>query len=184
VAPLSRRERSLVGLGLAAAVVVATYLYVVEPWLIRQRATAELIPAREATLERRRRLIAQHDRLAIEKDALGGQIAATAARLLTGPTPPLGASELQRVVKDAAASAGAEVRSERVLPAVDLSGLREVPIELTVAGTLRETVAWLAELERTPRLITIKDVKIRLVAPGQPRELVTTIVVSGYLGPS
>lgn len=181
---LTRRERSLVGLGLGAAVLVATYLSLVEPLLIRQRATAELIPAREATLERRRRLIAQHDLLAAERDALGAQIEAAAARLLTGPTPPLAASELQRVVKDAAASAGVEMRSERVLPPADLSGLLDVPIELTVAGTVRETVTLLAELERATRLVTIKDVKIRLVAPGQPRELVTTIVVSGYLRPS
>lgn len=76
------------------------------------------------------------------------------------------------------------MRSERVLPAADLGGLLEIPIELTVAGSIRETVALLAQLDRTTRLLTVKDVRIRLVAPGQPRELMTTLTVSGYLRPS
>jgi Tfp pilus assembly protein PilO len=70
------------------------------------------------------------------------------------------------------------------MPPVDLAGLQEVPIELTVAGTIRETVGMLYQIERTPRLLTVKDVKLRVVAVGQPRGLLTTIVVAGYLLPA
>ena len=55
------------------------------------------------------------------------------------------------VVKDVAASASVEVRSERVMPPADMAGLQEVPIELTVAGSIRETVALLYQIERTPK---------------------------------
>ena len=113
--------------------------------------------------------------LAIEKQA---------ARLLPGPTAPLAASELQKVVKDVAAAANVEVRSERVIPPADLAGLQEVPIELTVAGSIRETVALLYEIERTSRLLTVKDVKLRVVGVGQPRGLLTTVTVAGYLLPA
>lgn len=184
MAALSRRERSLIGLGVAAAAIVAAYLYGVEPLLARQRATAELAATREATLERRRLLIAQRDRLASEKAILATRLEAGTARLLAGPTPPLAAAELQRIAKEAATAASVEVRSERVLPTTDLGGLLEIPIELTVAGTVRETATLFAQLDGTARLVTIKDIKIRLVAPGQPRDLTTTLTVSGYLRPS
>jgi Tfp pilus assembly protein PilO len=184
VGSLSRRERSLIGLGVAAAALVAAYLYGVEPWLTRQRATAELTATREATLERRRLLIAQRDRLSAEKAVLATRLEDGTARLLAGPTPPLAAAELQRMAKEAATAASVEVRSERVLPTIDLGGLLEVPIELTVAGTVRETATLFAHLDGAARLVTIKDVKIRLVAPGQPRDLTTTLTVSGYLRPS
>lgn len=184
MATLSRRERSLIGLSLLAAVSVAAYLYVAEPRLARQRATAELIPAREATLERRRLLIAQRERLAAEKEMIAARLEEASTRLLPGPTPPLAASELQRLIKEAAAGTGVEVRSERVLPAADLGGLLEIPIELTVAGSIRETLALLTQLDRATRLLTVRDVRIRVVAPGQPRELLTTLIVSGYLRPS
>jgi hypothetical protein len=62
-----------------------------------------------------------------------------------------------------------EVRSERVLPVSDRDGLQEVPIEMTIVGSIRDTVAALARLEHTDRLLVLKDVKIRVVAVGQPR---------------
>ena len=181
---LSRRERTLIGLSIATAALVAAYLYGIEPLLTRQRTTAELTATREATLERRRLLIAQRDRLASEKVTLATRLEEGTARLLAGPTPPLAAAELQRIANEAATAASVEVRSERVLPTTDLGGLLEIPIELTVAGTVRETATLFAHLDGTARLVTIKDVKIRLIAPGQPRDLTTTLTVSGYLRPS
>ena len=80
-----------------------------------------------------------------------------------------------------AAATNVDVRSERVLPPTDLTELLEVPIELTVAGSIRDTVALLYQIEHTPRLLTVKDVKVRVVAIGQPRELLTTLTVAGYL---
>jgi len=181
---LRRRERTLIGLGLAGALVVALYFYVVEPLVNRSRDLAELAPAREATLESRRRLVAQRARLTEELAAATLAFEGQAARLLSGPTAPLAASELQKVVKDVAASANVEVRSERVMPPAGMAGLQEVPIELTVAGNIRETVALLNQIERTPRLLTVKEVKVRAVAVGQPRGLLTTLTVAGYLLPA
>jgi len=44
-------------------------------------------------------------------------------------------------------------------------------------------VTALSHLERAARLLALKDVKIRVVAPGQPREMMTTLTVAGYLLP-
>jgi Tfp pilus assembly protein PilO len=181
---VNRRERVLIGLALGAVIIVALYLYVVEPLLDRYRELAELVPAREATLEARRRLIAQRPRLIEELAEATTLFDQQTQRLLPGPTAPLAASDLQRVVKEVTTSANVDVRSERVLPPNELAGLQEVPIELTVAGSLRDTVALLAQIERTSRLLTVKDVKVRVVAVGQPRELLTTLTVAGYLLPT
>jgi Tfp pilus assembly protein PilO len=181
---LNRRERTVIGLALSALISVALYFYVVEPLLDRSRELAELAPAREATLEARRRLIAQRPRLLEEMGQTTRILEEQTARLLPGPTAPLAASDLQRVVKEVAAGANVDVRSERVLPPTELAGLQEVPIELTVAGSIRDIVALLSQIERTSRLLTVKDVKVRVVAVGQPRELLTTLTVAGYLLPT
>jgi Tfp pilus assembly protein PilO len=183
MAVISRRERSLIGLGVAGAILFGAYLVVVEPMMNRNTELAELLPAREATLERRRQLVAQHDRIAAEQQALASRLEAESARLLPGATAPLAASELQKLVKEVAEGANVEVRSERVLPPVDLAGLLEVPIEIAVAGSARETVALLHLLEQTPKLLTLRDVNIRVVAVGQARDLLTTLTVSGYVLP-
>lgn len=178
---LSKRERALVAIALLAAVVIAGYLYVVEPIRQRNAQEAELIPVREARLERRRALIAQRAGLATELAEADTRVAAESLRLLQGPTPPLAASELQKLIKDLAATVGVEVRSERVLPTVDRNGLVEVPIEITVAGGIRESVNLLSRIDQTPKLLTVQDFKMRVVSLGQPRDLLTTITVAGYL---
>lgn len=181
---LNRRERTIIGLAIGAALVVALYLYVVDPLLDRYRELGEQAPAREATLEARRRLIAQRPRLIEELAEATTSLEQQTQRLLPGATAPLAASDLQRVVKEVATAANVDVRSERVLPPSEVAGLQEVPIELTVAGSIRDTVALLFQIERTSRLLTVKDVKMRVVAVGQPRELLTTLVVAGYLLPA
>jgi Tfp pilus assembly protein PilO len=180
---LSPRERLAVGVGAVVALVIGGHLLVVEPILARSRAALTTVPAREAALERRRLLVAQRPRLAEELSAVDARLEMEARRLLRGPTAPLAASELQKLVKDLLAAGNVEVRSERVLPASDQNGLQEVPIELTIMGSIRDTVNALSRLERTDRLLAVKDFKIRVMVVGQPRELLTTLTVAGYLLP-
>jgi Tfp pilus assembly protein PilO len=180
---LNRRERTLIGLGMAAVLVVGIYLLLVEPLVDRAREAKGRTAAREAALERRRLLIAQGPRIAEELQRVTRRLESESARLLSGPTAPLAASELQKLLKDVAAGSNMEVRSERVLPATDREGLQEIPIEIIVVGSIRDTMTALYRLEHTDRLLMIKDLKIRVVAAGQPRELMTTLTVAGYVMP-
>jgi hypothetical protein len=180
---LSPRERIVVGAGAAIALVVGGYLLIVEPIMTRSRTAEATVPTREEILERRRDQIRQQTRLAEELTAVNARLAAESGRLLRGSTAPLAASELQQLVKELLGDASVEVRSERVLPASDLQGLQEVSIELAIMGSIRDTVAALSRLERAPQVIALKDIKIRVVAVGQPRELLTTLIVAGYLLP-
>lgn len=183
MATLSSRERVVIGAGAAVALVVGGYLFLVEPILTRVRAAEATVPVREATLERRRLLIGQQPRLTRELAAVSARLEADSARLLRGPTAPLAASELQKIVKDLLAAANVEVRSERVLAASDQQGLLEVPIELTIVAGVRDTVAALVRLERTERLLAVKSLRIRVAGAGQERDLLTTLTVAGYLVP-
>ena len=167
---LSPRERIVVGAGAAVALLVGGYLLVVEPLMARARTAEATVPVREEILERRREQIRQQARLAEELAAVNARLAAEAGRMLGGPTAPLAASELQQMVKDLLAEAGVEIRSERVLPPADQQGLQEVAIEMAIMGSIRDTVVALTRLERTSRLLALKDVKMRVVAVGQPRE--------------
>lgn len=183
MASLGRRERVLIGAGVLIVLLVALYLFLVEPLVERAREAGSRATAREAVLERRRLTIARGPRIAEELQVMRGRLESESARLLRGPTAPLAASDLQKLVKEAAAGSNMEVRSERVLPASDREGLQEVPIEIVLAGSIRDTVAVLYRIEHADRLLMIKDLKIRVVAIGQPRELLTTLTVAGYVMP-
>jgi hypothetical protein len=53
-----------------------------------------------------------------------------------------------------------------------------------VAGGIRDLVTLLYRLEGTQKTLTLQDLKVRVVSVGQPKELLTTLVVSGYILPS
>ncbi|HKN47390.1 MAG TPA: type 4a pilus biogenesis protein PilO, partial [Candidatus Polarisedimenticolia bacterium] len=90
---------------------------------------------------------------------------------------------LVKIVKDAAGQAGLEVRSERILTPTARGELLEIPLEITVSGGIRELVALLYQLEEARQLLTLQDVKIRVLNVSQPKELLTTLTVSGFILP-
>lgn len=104
-------------------------------------------------------------------------------RLLAAATPPVAASELVKIVKDAAQQAHLEVRSERILTPAARGELLEIPVEITVSGGIRDLVTLLYQLEDTRKILTLHDLKIRVLNVSQPKELLTTVTVSGFILP-
>jgi Tfp pilus assembly protein PilO len=180
---LSRRERSLIELGVVVLILLGAYLYLVEPLLERRRIAAELIPVRAATLDRQRLVVAKEPALRAELARLEERLVIETPRLLQGETPALAASELEALLKVLAGQAGVEVRSSRILPPVERGGLQEIPMELTVAGGLKEVVRLLYELDRSEKLLIVQALNVRVAGAGQPRDLLTALTVSGYLVP-
>lgn len=179
---LSKREQVMVGVALLVAILASGYFYVLEPrWAEIKNLEQDLIPAREAVLVKARARIAQRDTVQGELAQIGAAVEKLSQRLLPGATPPLAASALQRQIKDVAAAAGVEVRSERILQPVERGGLLEVPVEITVAGGIREITSLLYRLDETTMLLTLQDLKVRVISIGQPRDLLTTLTVSGFI---
>lgn len=179
---LSKREQAMVGAALLVAVLLGGYLYVVEPrWAEIKDREQNLIPAREQVLTKSRARIAQREAIQSRLAEVTAAAEKLSQRFLPGTTPPLVASELQKLVKELAAETGVEVRSERILPPVERGELLEVPVEITVSGGIREVVSLLYQLERTTKLLTLQDLKVRVISVGQPRELLTTLTVSGFI---
>lgn len=185
---LSERERIMVGAALLVAVLVGGYFYLVEP---RRAEIADLeqnrIPARGQVLAKARARIAQQETIRGQLAEASRDVEALSNRFLPGATPPLAASELQKLIKELARESGVDVRSERILPPVERGDLLEIPVEITVSGGIREVTSLLYRLEGTTKLLTLQDLKVRVLNIGQPRDLLTTLTVSGLIltsGPS
>jgi Tfp pilus assembly protein PilO len=186
IANLARRERLLLVLCLSVAVAVAGWELVVQPVRARNQVAADLWPAREQMLARHQELIARKNAITRELANVDAKIDTLSARLLMavtihGASPPVAASELQKIAKEMAAAAAMEVRSERILPPVERGELLEIPVEITVSGELRNLVDLLTRLEGAPKLVTVQGLKIRVMNIAQPKELLATITLSGYI---
>jgi Tfp pilus assembly protein PilO len=181
IGALSRRERTIVIVGVLAIVVVAGWELVVQPLVERSRTAADMVPAREQALVRRRDLLARQPAINAELAAANARIEALSERFLTAAAPAVAASELQKLAKDMAAGASTEIRSERILPPVEHGELLEIPIEIAVSGEIKQLVDLLSRLEGTRKLLTVQDLRVRVVNVSQPKELLATMTVSGFL---
>jgi hypothetical protein len=181
---LSRRERSLIGGAVLLAVVIGGWLFVVEPIRERNAITAELVPVREEVLERRRELVGRKGAITEDLQVANDRIEKLSARFLTAATPAVAASELQNIAKEMATAARTETRSERILPPVERGELLEIPIEIAVSGEVRQLVDLLARLESAPKLLRVQDLKIRVMNVSQPKDLLATMVLSGFIMPA
>ncbi|MBI2217621.1 MAG: type 4a pilus biogenesis protein PilO [Candidatus Rokubacteria bacterium] len=181
---LSRRERLLIALAVLAMVVVIGWEFVVQPIREKDELTAELVPARERLLARHHELIARKADLIHELEAVTARIDTLSAKLLTAAAPPVAASELQKIAKEMATAAGTEVRSERILPPVERGEVLEIPVEIAVSGEIKNLVDLLARLEGAPKLVTVQDLKVRVMNIAHPKDLLATITVSGFILPA
>ncbi|HEV8615305.1 MAG TPA: type II secretion system protein GspM [Methylomirabilota bacterium] len=180
---LSRRERTIVIVGVIALAVVGAWEFVVAPLIDSSRSAADLVPGREQVLARRQDLIARKAAIATELEAANARLEKLNERLLTAAAPAVAASELQKLAKDMASQASTEIRSERIMPPVERGELLEIPVEIAVSGEIRQLVDLLARLEAAPKLLTVQDLRVRVVNVTQPKELLATLTVSGFILP-
>jgi general secretion pathway protein M len=180
---LSSRERRIIAAGAVVTVVAGGWFGVIKPIRDRQRVEAELVPVREQVLLGRRELVARKATIASELEATNARLDSLGERFLPATTPAVAASELQKLVKEMAAQAVTEVRSERILPPVERGELLEIPLEITVSGDIRQMVELMSRLDQAPKLLAVQDVRIRVVNISQPKELLATLTLSGFILP-
>jgi type II secretory pathway component PulM len=180
---LSPRERMIVMGGAAILAIVAVWLLVIAPLRERTQAAADMVPERERLLIRRMDLLARRGQIAAELEAANARLERVNARFLTAAAPAVAASELQKLVKDMAAEARTDIRSERILPPEERGELLEIPVEIAVSAEIRQLVDLLARVEGAQKLLTVKDLRVRVVNVSQPKELLATLTVSGFILP-
>ncbi|HEX9820319.1 MAG TPA: type II secretion system protein GspM [Methylomirabilota bacterium] len=183
IGSLSGRERRFVLLGGLGLALVLGWTFIVQPLAERQRLTAELVPSRSQVLARRLDLLARQEAIAKELEAINADLERASARFLAEAAPAVAASELQKLTKEMAAQADTEVRSERILPTVERGELLEIPVEIAVSGEIRQLVDLLTRLEGSQKLLTVQDLRVRVVNVSQPKELLVTLTVSGFILP-
>jgi Tfp pilus assembly protein PilO len=180
---LSSRERRVIVAGVILTVLIGGWVGLVQPRRESDRLAKELVPVREQVLSRRQQLVARKAAIAAELEATTARLEALGTRFLPAATPAVAASELQKLVKQVPPQPPTEVRSERILPPVDRGELLEIPLEITVSGDIRQLVDLLSNLDQTPKLLAVQDLRVRVVNISQPKDLLATLTLSGFILP-
>jgi type II secretory pathway component PulM len=181
---LSTRERTIVAGAVLIALLVGGYIFIVEPIRASNASTAELLPVRADVLARRRDLVARKAAITADLQAVEQRIETLSARFLIAATPAVAASELSNIAKEITSAAKTETRTERILPPVERGELLEIPIEIAISGEVAQIVDVLDRIERAPKLLRVGELKVRVMNVTQPKDLLATMIVSGFIRPA
>lgn len=184
MALVTARERRLLLLTGLLVVGAAIYLLVLEPTRERGEQLQALLAARERLLLKQEGLRARRAAYVAERQSLEAELGRLREGLLPADKPAVAASTLQQQIKAMAEQSGVEIRSEKILPPVAHGAYLEIPLELTMASQVRPLSRFLHRLDGAANLLTVSDLKVRVLSVSQPRELLTTLTVSGYIRPA
>jgi hypothetical protein len=101
--------------------------------------------------------------------------------LLRGNTPPVAAAALQKFLKETASSLDIDVKLERALNLVDAESYLAIPVEIGFTASTRQLKDLLLKLRKSPFLITVSEIKVRVTNISKPEDIYTTLVVHGVI---
>ncbi len=101
--------------------------------------------------------------------------------LIPGDKPAVGTAELQKVLKNMAASSGIEIRSEKVINPADISNYSAISVEITFVSTMARLRNLLFSIETSPFLLAVPDMKIRVTNMRDPTDVQVNLTVKGII---
>jgi Type II secretion system (T2SS), protein M subtype b len=153
------------GAVVAALALVAAFGVV--PYYRRWAAQSAAIAAAQEQRDRLRALVGGESTFRSALDARRTARGRWGARLLSGSTPALAASELQALVRRYAEQSAVDVDRVNVVgdPTPIEGGLTAIPLQLTAQGDIHGLVRLLSLLQNGDRLLVIDDLTVTASAP-------------------
>lgn len=177
---IGKREKKAIILGGIAALLIFSYLSY--DWFAGYKDSIE---TRKNT---RKNQLGYMIRKAAEKDETDKRIVEAKnelteeeKRLVPGDKPAVGASELQRIIKDMASLNGIDIRSEKIRNPTEMNPYTTISIEITFVSTVAKFRDLLYGIENSPFLLAIPDTKIRVTNIKNPTDIQVTLTVKGLM---
>jgi Tfp pilus assembly protein PilO len=180
--PIKVNEREKKFLIIGAIAVILIVLFNAFFWYSdTKKSVKDFSDARHFMLQKQINKIAEKDYILEKFNAVQQELQRQEKTLLHGNTPPVAAAALQRILKDIAASLNIDVKLERTLNISDARFYHGIPVEIGFTTTTRELKNMLFKLRKSPFLLTISEIKVRVTNISKPEEIYTTLVVTGYI---
>ncbi len=109
------------------------------------------------------------------------ELEAAEKAVLQGDKPPVAAAALSRILRDATSAQGVNITLERTLNTSDVQSYIAVPVEIGLTTTTEKLKNILFSLRTSPFLLTVSEIKIRVINIANPTDIYTSLVVTGFI---
>lgn len=177
---VSERERKFIVLGAVAVFLIVIY-YLYGLYSDYKTKVEDYADTRIIMLEKQLAKLSGREGLEQRAEEFKKEVGRHEKLFLNGSKAPVAAAELQKTIKDIAASLSIEIRLERALNPVDEDFFTSVPVEIGFTSSTARLKGLLERLRATPFLLTLTEMKIRVLNVSKPEDINVTLVVSGYI---
>ena len=99
---------------------------------------------------------------------------------ITARTPSLAAAEMQKILEKLSKTHQLELKSVKVKDAEEKGEFLVIPLEIRLITDLNRTRKFLAGLEKNAKYLVIPKLKISVKNQKDPKEVIVTMVVTGF----
>lgn len=177
---VNEREKKILIIG--AICIVLIIVFQLFSWYSdTKKSVQEFSDAKLLMLQKQINRLSTKDDIQKRYNAVKQELEKRDKTLLRGNTPPVAAAALQRLLKDTATSLSIDVKLERALSPVDAEYYLGIPVEIGFTASTVKLQDMLLQLRKSPSLLTVTEIKIRVTNIRNPEEIYTTLVVTGFI---
>lgn len=177
---ITEREKGFLVIG--GIIVLVIIIYHGYSWYDESKKRADdFSHARLVMVERQLNRIAKKDEIEKNLYELKQELDSLEKTILQGDKPPIAAAALSRILREASATQGINIAMERTLNPSDLDHYVAVPVEIGFTTSTEKLKELLYRLRSSPFLLTVSEVKIRVINIANPTDIYTSLIVTGYI---
>ena len=180
--PFKVNEREKKVLIIGGIAVIAIILFQAYSWYADYTKRSEdFSEAKSIMLEKQLRRISEKDAFENRLNELKQELEKQETAVFQGDKPPIAAAALSDILRDAATSSGFNITMERTINPYDVHYYVAVPVEIGFTTTTENLKELLFKVRTAPFLLTVSEIKIRVVNVGNPVDIYTSLVVTGFI---
>ena len=177
---VNERERKFLVYGVVILVLIVAFSLI--SWYTELKSGIdEIAEAKSFMIEKQLAKIAQKDNIEKHANAIRKEIERQEKALLKGGKPPVAAAALQRALKEMASSLNIDVKLERTVNPVDADIYLGIPVEIGFKAMTAELKSLLVKIRKSPYLLMVSEMKVRVTNISKPEDVYTTLVVTGFI---
>ena len=177
---ISKRDKKILTIGGVAVALFLFITYVISPFIESEQEIREDTEQREVLLQKYEKIINQKSEVEKDLTKMKRNLTKIKGKLLKGRTTSLAAAEMQKMLEKISKSHDLELKSVKVKDAEKEGDFLAIPLELRLTTDLNRTRKFLADLENNQKYLIIPQLKISVVNQRDPKEVIVTIVVTGF----
>ena len=177
---VNERERKFLVIGGIAVIAIALF-YAYSWYTDFKKRSDDYADAKSIMLEKQLKRISEKDEVQKRFNELKQELERQEKAVLQGDKPPIAAAALSNILREAAASSGVNITMERTLNPYDVHYYLAVPVEIGFTTPTEKLKELLFKLRSSPFLLTVSEIKIRVVNVSNPVDTFTSLIVTGFI---